>query len=194
LTQDLVMLLRDKAVAFAPDLSGLELARVLGVQPALSDPFLAASVSALVLRTFREPSELWVGWRPELTRARQSQLTLLADLRRLAGAGVHLVQGSGAGWKAGSFQGYSTHSAQAWLEQAGVAPWPRLAAATVWPAALVGRRVSFVPGASADFIALDADPLAQASNLRRLSFVIRDGRMVDRAALEPDLTRDKFRP
>jgi hypothetical protein len=194
LTQDLIALLRDKAVAFAPDLSGLELARVLGAQPALKDPFLSASVSELVLSTFREPNGLWVGWRPALARAQQSQVTLLADLRRLSDAGVHLVQGSGAGWKAGSFQGYSTHSAQVWLEQAGVAPWSRLAAVTVWPAALVGRRVSFAPDAPADFVALDADPLSQASNLRRLSFLIRDGRVIDRVTLEPDLTRDKFRP
>jgi imidazolonepropionase-like amidohydrolase len=115
-------------------------------------------------------------------------------VRRLSEAGVHIVQGSAAGWTAGTFQGYSTHREQAWLEQAGVEPWARLAAVTVWPAQLVGRRVSFASGAAADFIALDADPLLHASSLQQLSLLIRDGQLVDRATLKPDLTRDKFRP
>jgi len=70
----------------------------------------------------------------------------------------------------------------------------RLAAATAWPAQLVGRKVSFAPGAAADFIGLAADPLLHGSNLRQFSLLIRDGQIVDRAALKPDLTRDKFRP
>lgn len=38
-------------------------------------------------------------------------------------------------------------------------------------------------GKRADLIVLDADPLADISNLRKLSVVMRDGRIVDRAAL-----------
>ena len=38
-------------------------------------------------------------------------------------------------------------------------------------------------GKRADLIVLDADPLADITNLRKLSLVMRDGRIVDRAAL-----------
>jgi hypothetical protein len=194
LTFDLIQLLRDKGVAFAPDLSGLELDRLLGDESARADPFLAASVPELILATFREPRAFWSGWRPELERARRLRAATLGSLRRLSEAGVHVIQSSGAGSTSGTFQGYSAHATQAWLELAGVEPWARLAAVTAWPAELVGRKVSFGPGAPADFIGLDADPLLHASSLRRLSLLIRDGQLVDRAALKPDLTRDKFRP
>ena len=52
--------------------------------------------------------------------------------------------------------------------------------------------MSFAPGAPADFIALDADPLAHAANLRSLAFVMRDGKVVERATLKPDLTRERW--
>jgi hypothetical protein len=194
LDDELIQLLRDKAVAFAPDLSGLELDRLLSDESARADPFLAASVPELILATFRDPRAFWPGWRPELEHARALRAATLGNLRRLSEAGVHIIQSSGAGWTSGTFQGYSTHSGQTLLEQAGVEPWARLAAVTAWPAELVGRNVSFMPGASADFIGLDANPLLHASSLRRLSLLIRDGQLVDRTTLQPDLSRDKFRP
>ena len=119
LSSDLIQLLRDKAVAFAPDLSGLELDRLLGDESARADPFLAASVPELVLATFREPKAFWPGWRSGLERARKLHAATLGSLRRLSEAGVHIVQSSGAGSTSGTFQGYSAHSVQAWLEQAG---------------------------------------------------------------------------
>jgi imidazolonepropionase-like amidohydrolase len=194
LSSDLIRLLHDKGVAFAPDVRGLELDRILGSEAARTDPFLAASVPELILGTFRDSNAFWSGWRPDLERARNLRAATLDSLRRLSEAGVHIIQSSGAGWTSGTFQGYSAHSVQTWLEQAGLEPWARLAAVTAWPAELVGRKVSFAPGAPADFIGLDADPLLHAANLRRLSLLIRDGQLVDRAALKPDLTRDKFRP
>jgi hypothetical protein len=194
LSDDLIQVLRDKAVAFAPDLSGLELDRLLGDESARADPFLTASVPEPVLATFRDPKAFWSGWQPKLEQARRRRAATFDDLRRLSQAGVHLIQTSSAGWTSGAFQGYSAHSGQTWLEQAGVEPWVRLAAVTAWPAQLVGRKVSFAPGAAADFIGLDADPLLDASSLQRLSLLIRDGQVVDRATLKPDLTRDKFRP
>ena len=180
LTGDLIQLLREKGVAFAPDLTGLELDRFLGDESARADPFLATSVPELVLATFREPKAFWSGWQPELEHARQLRAATLGSLRRLSEAGVHIIQTSSAGWMSGAFQGYSTHTEQAWLEQAGVEPWARLAAVTAWPAELVGRKVSFAPGAPADFIGLDADPLLHAPNLRRL--IAADSRRSDRGS------------
>jgi hypothetical protein len=194
LSDDLIQLLRDTGVAYAPDLSGLELDHLLGDESARADPFLAISVPEPVLATFRDSKAFWPGWRAGLERARELRAATLGNLRRLSEAGVHIIQSSGAGWTSGTFQGYSVHSGQLWLEQAGVEPWARLAAATAWPAQLVGRKASFAPGAAADFIGLAADPLLRASNLRQFSLLIRDGQIVDRAALKPDLSRDKFRP
>ena len=189
---DLIALFREKNVAFAAGMAGFELDRVLGNEQALADPFLTVAVSAPVLATYHARKALWNEWSPELQSGQQRQAITLLNLRRLAEGGVHVVQVSDAGWAAGTFQGYSALAAQEWLERAGLDPWARLSAATLWPAQFAGRQVSFAPGAPADFIALDADPLQRAVNLRKLSFVIRDGKVVERSTLKPDLTRERW--
>ena len=191
---DLIALFRSKGVAFAAAMAGFELDRVLGSEPVLADPFLTVAVSAPVLASYRNRKALWSEWLPELQSGQQRQAITLLNLRRLAEGGVHVVQVSDAGWTTGTFQGYSALAAQEWLERAGLDPWARLAAATVWPAEFAGRHASFSPGAPADFIALGADPLAHAANLRTLAFVVRDGKVVDRSTLKPDLTRDRWHP
>ena len=195
LSDDTIAVLLAKGVTYAPALSGaLELPRLLGNREGLADPFLLDSVSPRILETFRDPNLLWADWKPNLERGRRDRDAALADLRRLADAGVHLAQVSDTGWTSGTFQGYSAHATQEWLERAGVDPWARLAAATVWPAQSVGRRVGFAPGMPADFVVLDANPLEQAHNLRQLSLVLREGKVIDRAQLAPDLERQKFQP
>ena len=190
--EDLITRLRDQGVAFAAGMAGFELDRVLGNPPVVADPFLTVAVSAPVLATYRDRKALWSEWLPELQSGQQRQAITLLNLRRLAEGGVHVVQVSDAGWTTGTFQGYSAHAAQEWLEHAGLEPWARLSAATVWPAQFAGRQASFAPGAPADFIALDADPLEHAANLRKLAFVIRAGKLVERSTLKPDLTRDRW--
>ena len=192
---DVLEVLRAQGVVFVPALSGvLELPRLLGDQHALGDPFLKSAVPEEILATFRDPKQVWSAWTPNLKRGRRDRDEVLANVRRLAEAGVPLAQASDAGWTSGTFQGYSTHATQAWLERAGVDPWSRLAAVTVWPARALGRRVGFAPGMPADFVALEASPVELAANLRRMSFVVREGRVIDRASLAPDLQRQKFHP
>jgi imidazolonepropionase-like amidohydrolase len=148
-----------------------------------------------VLESYRDPKQLWSEWRQALERGRRIKEGALASVRLLAGAGVPLLAASDAGWIAGAFQGHSSHAAQSWLERAGVPAWTRLAAATIAAAAAFGRHdVGFEPGHAADFLALDADPVERAENLRRISLVLRGGEVVDRRGLLPDLTRNKFKP
>ncbi len=191
----LVSLMLAKQVAYAPALvRHLELDRLLHSKEDLSDPFLSASVSPEVRASFRTERELWGEWRPDLERGRTRKLAALEALRRLSEAGVAIVSASDAGWAPGAFQGYASHAEQAWLERAGVEPWARLAAVTSAPARVFGRSVGFRPGEPADFLALDADPLARAANLRRIAFILRRGARVDRSRLLPDLARSNYIP
>ena len=50
-------------------------------------------------------------------------------------------------------------------------------------------------GKSAHFIAVDADPLADIQNLKKLSLVVKEGRTIDTASLPstPILTSDEAR-
>jgi len=189
----LLELMRARGVAFAPALTRyLELGRLLGNEAALSDPFLTATLRPAVRDSYRSEQGIWQEWRPELALGRERQAVMLESVARAAKAGVRLVVATDAGWVAGAFQGYSSHAAQAWLERAGLDGWARLSAATVWPAALLGRRVGFAPGAPADFLALQADPLQNAQNLRKIAWVMRKGRLANRDQLLPDLTRGNY--
>jgi len=191
----LLELMRARGVAFAPALVRyLELDRLLGNEPAFMDPFLAVTLQPQVRDTYRNEKDLWQGWRPELVIGRARRASMLQNVQRAVKAGVPVVAVSDAGWVAGAFQGYGSHANQAWLERAGLNGWDRLAAATVWPAAVLGRRVGFDAGEAADFVALAANPLEKAQNLRQIAWVMRKGQVVNRDKLLPDLTRDVYRP
>jgi imidazolonepropionase-like amidohydrolase len=72
------------------------------------------------------------------------------------------------------------------LVSVGMTPMEALAAATVNPAAALGRdgpgRIA--EGAPASLLIVDADPLADLGNLRKLSTVVLRGRVLDSAELE----------
>jgi imidazolonepropionase-like amidohydrolase len=72
------------------------------------------------------------------------------------------------------------------LEEAGMAPMEILKSVTshVARAYRVDRELGTLePGKIADLVLLDADPLASARNYRRINAVIKDGKVVDLAAL-----------
>ena len=191
----LLELMRARDVAFAPPLTRyLELNRLLGNEPALTDPFLTATLQPAVRDSYRSEHNLFQEWRDDLTVGRARQTVMLESVARAARAGVHVVVVSDAGWTAGAFQGYSNHAAQAWLERAGLDGWQRLSAATVWSASTLGRHVGFAVGQAADFLALDADPRQSAVNIGKIAWVMRKGQLVNRDKLLPDMTRGNYVP
>jgi hypothetical protein len=190
----LIELMRERKAAYAPALAGfLELPRILGNAAALRDPFLSASVPPEILDTFRDPNALWEGFRGDLEHGKRALSAALATLQRMEAGGVPLLTATDTGWVSGTFHGYSVHAVQQWMQRAGLDPWTRLRAATLWPARLAGRSVGFAAGMPADFLVLDADPLEKADHLRRISLVIREGRVVERESLKPDLSRGPYR-
>jgi len=85
------------------------------------------------------------------------------------------------------FPGFSYHLEMEMLVQAGLPPLAVLQAATVSAARLVKmdtRHGTVKEGAAADLVLLDADPLSDIRNIRRIRAVMRAGRMYDRAALD----------
>jgi hypothetical protein len=191
----LLQLMHERGAAFAPALARyLELDRLLGHDAALGDPFMNVSLQADVRESYRSEKGLWPRWSTDLALGRERRTVMLQNLERFVKAGVHLLSVSDAGSVPGAFQGYASHSTQAWFEKAGLSGWDRLAAATTWPAAVLGRHVGFAPGEAADFLALEVDPVASAGNLRKISFVVRKGLLVNRDKLLPDLTRGLYKP
>jgi imidazolonepropionase-like amidohydrolase len=101
-------------------------------------------------------------------------------------AGVPIVAGTDAG-TSGVVPGFSLHDELELLVAAGLTPREALAAATRLPAVWLGvdqERGTIEVGKAADLVLLDADPLADIANTRRIHGVMLNGRWLDRATLD----------
>ncbi|HLG06498.1 MAG TPA: amidohydrolase family protein, partial [Gemmatimonadales bacterium] len=110
-------------------------------------------------------------------------LTLTRDAYR---AGVPMMVGTDAG-DSFVFPGSSVHDELGELVKAGLSPAEALRAATLSGARYLGRSAEFgtvQAGRFADLVLLDANPLDDIANSRRIHAVVLDGRYLDRARLD----------
>jgi hypothetical protein len=99
-------------------------------------------------------------------------------------AGVRLLAGTDA---PGFMPGFTIHDELEALGRAGLTPLAALQTATVNPARyfrMEDESGSIAPGKLADLVLLEADPLADIRNSRRIAMVIVAGRVFDRGALD----------
>ena len=103
------------------------------------------------------------------------------NLARLNAAGARI----GFGTDAGISVGWNGHTELADMVAAGMTPAQVIVAATRTSAEILklDRLGTIAAGKSADFVALDANPLDDIANTRRISNVYLRGQEVDRAAL-----------
>ena len=108
------------------------------------------------------------------------------SLAKLAAAGVRIAFGTDAG--VGAPYGYSAHAELADMVAAGMTPADVIVAATRTSAEVLrlDQLGTIAPGKTADFIVLDANPLDDIRNTRRISRVYLRGQEVDRARLSRD--------
>ena len=101
-------------------------------------------------------------------------------------AGVPLLAGTDAG-ALYTYPGSSLHDELVQLVRAGLTPAAALRAATLGPAEFLGATDSLgtvAAGKVADLVLLDADPLADIGNTRRITAVVLNGRLLARPALD----------
>jgi imidazolonepropionase-like amidohydrolase len=109
--------------------------------------------------------------------------------RDMASAGVGILAGCD-----GMIAGFCVHDELAAMVAGGMTPLAALQTATVNPARYLGRESTLgtvAAGRSADLVLLDANPLEDIANVRRIRAVITAGRFLDRSALDQLLTRAK---
>lgn len=99
----------------------------------------------------------------------------------LHAAGVPILAGTDASDEPFVYAGSSLHDELELLVEGGLSPMDALAAATSGPAEFLGLADSIGtvrPGRSADLVILEANPLADIRNTRRIHAVIRGGRYI----------------
>lgn len=117
---------------------------------------------------------------------RQRWAVLLGVVGEMYRAGVPILAGTDAG-AAYTYAGFSLHDELGLLVDAGLTPAAALRAATLGPAELLGATDSLGTigaGKLADLVLLEANPLEDIANTRRIHAVIANGRTFDRAALD----------
>ena len=118
---------------------------------------------------------------------RDSHKNAVKDAKEMRRAGVRILPGSDLAMIA-IYPGSSLHDElRLFVEKLGMSPMEALVSATRQSAEFFGMQDSVGTIAThriADLVLLDADPLADIRNVRRIHAVILRGQLIDRAALD----------
>lgn len=107
--------------------------------------------------------------------------------RDMAASGVGILAGCDA-----MIAGFCVHDELATMVAGGLSPAAALRTATLNPARYLGRETTLgtiAAGKLADFVLLDANPLDDITNVRRIRAVMTAGRFLDKNALDQLLTQ-----
>ena len=116
---------------------------------------------------------------------------LLQDVADLHKAGVPLLAGTQSVHEDITSPGIWLHDELYWFVQAGLSPFEALKTATVNPAKFMRREKdlgSIEKGKLADLVLLDANPLIDISNTRKINAVVANGRYLSREDLDKILS------
>lgn len=120
--------------------------------------------------------------------ARKQYRHSLETVRLMRKAGVSMLAGSDTGVSnAYTFPGFSLQDELGYLVDAGLSPLEALQCATINAAKWLGKLDSLgtvEPGKLADLVLLDANPLVDIKNVKKIRAVVINGRMLDRARLD----------
>ena len=160
-------------------------------------PFLADLAAARDSRLQYMAKSITDGWTPRDDPRQPGTQAAIESRKRLYAKeldAVGLMHRDGVRIVAGTdtpnpycFPGFSLHEELALLVDAGLTPMEALQAATRDPAQMTGRISSsgtIEKGKFANLVLLDADPLADIRNTRRISAVILHGRLFTRNELD----------
>ncbi|MBZ5601419.1 MAG: amidohydrolase family protein [Acidobacteriia bacterium] len=162
----------------------------LGDQTAVCqhDPFFEQALPDSVIAQIRATTQrrpLAPSCGPPSPNAGAREAVLAYNFPRMISAGARIVLGTDTGVHPGHTFGSGEHLELARWVQLGLTPQQAIVAATSRPAELLGLkdRGKLAAGMRADFVVLDADPLENILNSRRISAVYLDGSKLDRDAL-----------
>ena len=162
----------------------------LGDQTALCDPdpfFEQAMPDSVIaeIRATMERRSLAPSCGPPSATAPAREKQMAINFPQMLAAGARVVLATDTGIQPGHTFGSGEHLELARWVQLGMSTTEAIVAATSRPAELMGQTDlgTLATGKRASFIVLDANPLENIKNTRRIADVYLDGMKVDRAAL-----------
>jgi imidazolonepropionase-like amidohydrolase len=152
------------------------------------DPFFEQALPPQVVASIRatmEPRPLAPSCGPPSPNAPAREAMLAFNFPRMVESGARIVLGTDTGVHPGHTFGSGEHVELARWVQLGLTPSQAIVAATQRPAELLGLKDmgTLAVGKRASFLVLDANPLENIRNTRRISAVYLDGAKFDRDAL-----------
>jgi imidazolonepropionase-like amidohydrolase len=173
-----------RGVAVMPTLATPERTTHTSVPPSLSAWLDGPDATALGAPVVERVKTAFGGRTAEAaSAARQRYVILQRSVAKLAKAGAKLLLGSDTGIQDHPF-GFTDHRELEMLVEAGATPMQALVAATSRSAEYLrlGDLGTLAAGKTASFVVLDANPLDDITNTRRIADVYIGGRRVDRPA------------
>jgi imidazolonepropionase-like amidohydrolase len=185
----LVARMKAKRMFVTPNLSTSEAGTYTDKPLWLDDPLLAESATPAMIKKVADVYAARAGGQAR-TAATASYQKQQRSVARLNAAGVTIALGDDTGIE-NTFYGYGEHHELELMVAAGMTPMQAVVAATKTPAQLLklDRLGTIAPGKSADFIVLEANPLENIGNTKRISKVYQRGQEIDRAALRATWTK-----
>ncbi len=172
----------DRRAVFTPTLIRQELAWYYKDANRFDDPGIARIATPETIAGMRKAAAEAAEASP---LAREEFQLALANSKKLAGRGVAIAVGSDGGSQM-DLAGLMTHREIELLVEGGFTPAEALAAATRNGALALNKSAELGAIAKdrlADLLVLDANPLDDVRNLRKISRLMLDGRWIDREAL-----------
>lgn len=146
-----------------------------------SDPFFYATYDSITVKPLLDPArQRQVRDSKSGITYRQQLPTAMANLKMVADAGIPIAFGTDSGVPT-RFIGYFEHLEMDMMQQAGLSPSQIIQSATAGAAGCLGLRKvgTLKPGHRADFVVLDADPMADIKNMRFINAVYVGGQRLE---------------
>lgn len=172
---EFLALMKARAIPYCPTLTRELSTFVYESTPAFfSDPFFLREADPAVVAQLKDPARQQAMEKSSSAQAYKAALpTAMANLKRAADAGVVIVMGTDAGPLPERFQGYFEHVEMQMMVEAGLTPAQVLRASTSDAARGAGLRDvgTLTPGAWADFVVLNRNPLDDIRHTREIDSV-----------------------